>query len=83
MNFSGTAVSLTFESGSDSYLVVVSKDFFVKVYAASDVDLLLAVTSDMKENMPSYFGLKMFSDKQKSDDFVSQLRLVNEVCSRM
>ena len=71
MNFAGTAVSLTFESGPDSHLVVVSKDFFVKVYTASDVDSLLAVTRDMKENMPSYFGLKMVSDKQKSDDFVS------------
>ena len=83
MNFSGTTVSLIFESGPDSHLVAVSKDFFVKVYAASDVDLSLAVTRDMKENMPSYFGLKMFSDKQKSDDFVSQLRLVKEVCGRM
>ena len=60
MNFSGTAVSLTFESGSDSYLVVVSKDFFVKVYTASDVDSLLSITRDMKENMPSYFGWIFF-----------------------
>ena len=48
MNFAGTAVSLTFKSGSDSYFVVVLKDFFVKVYTASDVDSLLAVTRDIK-----------------------------------
>jgi len=37
----------------------------------------------MKENMPSYFGWNIFSDKQKSDDFVSRLSLVKEVCDRM
>ena len=71
MNFSGIAVSLTFKSGSDSYLVVVSTDFFVKVYTASDIDSSLAVTRDTKDNMPSYFGWKMFSDKEESDNFVS------------
>jgi len=60
MKFAGTAVSLTFESGPDPHLVVVSKDFFVKVYTASDVDSSLAVTRDMKENMPSYFGWNIF-----------------------
>ena len=60
MKFTGTTVSLTFESGPDSHLVVVSKDFFVKVYTASDIDSLLSITRDMKENMPSYFGWKCF-----------------------
>ena len=83
MNFAGTAVSLTFESGSDSYLVVVPKDFFVKVYTASDVHSSLAVTRDTKENMLSYFGWNFVSDNQKSDDFVSRLCLVKEVCDRM